>query len=99
MSEFAQGDDGITKNPEVRPRTWPLDGIGSVRVAGIKMGQEGRGQVPPRGGADDADARRIQVPLGSMGANGAHSAGGILQHHWMAVSVGAEAILQDKGGD
>ena len=50
-------------------------------------------------GAHDADALRVDLPLGGFGAREAHGARGVFEHDGMAVAFGAEAVFQDEASD
>src|SRR5258705_7802054 len=63
------------------------------------MGEQGRGEVAARGGADDANVFRIEFPLGRAPTNGAKRASSILEHDRMPVAGGAETIFQNESGD
>src|SRR6266487_5319699 len=49
-----------------------------------------------RGRTHQADPFVIELPFLGAGAHGPHRARGVLQHDWMPVAGGAEAIFQNN---
>ena len=98
MRVLAHGDERIAENAEVRSRTLPLNRVSGVRVAGIKMRQQGGSQMSARRGTHDADTLRINLPIRRLRPHQAHCARRILKHGRMPVPMRAEPVFQDDAG-
>ncbi len=97
------GGAGIDERLEVGTAGLLLDDVGGVFFASVGLHGGESGQLTTSGEAEDANAVRLDVPLGSATANGADGAASI-GHGVILNGVGAafltgEPVFQHKGGD
>lgn len=64
VSSFAHGDDGIDQDGEVRATAFTLNGVGCFSFTQVVFGDGHGGEVASGGEANDANAVRLEVPIG-----------------------------------
>lgn len=92
-------NDRIAKNAQIRTRTLLVDGVTCLRIAVVKMREEHGRQVTAGGRAHDADAMRVNVPLGGIGTDHSHGTRDVLKLHRIVIIARAQAGLEYEARD
>src|SRR5205807_9018085 len=76
-----------------------VDRIGAFGGALVEMRADGAREVPAGGESEHANARRVDVPFGRSGADGADSPLAVQHWHWVHVARAVHAVLKNKRRD
>ena len=96
----AHGDDGIDRHGHIGPGADLVDGVGGLAFGFFVEERGGHGgEVTTGGEADDADARGVASVLSGLGAHPADRALDVEKLGGVVIAVGAEAVVEDIGGD
>jgi len=92
---------GINDDGEVRAATQLVSGINGIVKTLIEVGAERSGKMAAGGEAENADALRVNVPIGSMGADNSESPLGILEgSRGFGIGPGiGHAVLEQDASD
>ncbi len=93
---LGERDDRVDEHGKVGPTALAVDGVGGVRLPGVEVRGDGRGEVSAGGEAEDADVLRIDAPLGRFRSDETHGALRVVHRRRVAVAVAAVAISQNE---
>ena len=88
-------NDRIREDREVGPASHAIDGVSGARVAGIEQGARGHGEVTAGRKTHDADARRVESPLGRAKSQRSNRTLRVPELNRMVVAR-PEAVAQDE---
>lgn len=96
MSELSHADYRIAQNSQVRSAAHPLDRIGSIGFASVKMSESRRRQVTASRRTHDSNAGRIYLPFRRPAPDRSNGTLHILHHHRVMVAMLGKSVLEYK---